>query len=87
VNILFKAVKSRYIHKNQPFGKELFHTVRVAVELDSETETTFWIDEIRRYDPHYYKYLLQVHCKAFPNLFVPIILLFIYNRVSVASGF
>jgi hypothetical protein len=41
-------VKSRYLRRDQKFGIELPHTVKRSLEIDSEMNTTFWIDVIQK---------------------------------------
>jgi Reverse transcriptase (RNA-dependent DNA polymerase) len=45
---LIKAVKKRYFRKHQKFGIELPKTVKRALEIDKETNTTFWADAIKK---------------------------------------
>jgi Reverse transcriptase (RNA-dependent DNA polymerase) len=45
---IIKATKSRYLRKDQKFGIELPHSVKRALEIDRETQTTYWIDAIKK---------------------------------------
>jgi hypothetical protein len=47
-NQLIKAVKKCYFRENQKYGIELPKTVKRALEIDRETETTFWKDAIQK---------------------------------------
>jgi hypothetical protein len=45
---IIKAVKKRYFWKLQKYGIEMPKTVKRALEIDDETDTTFWCDAIRK---------------------------------------
>ena len=45
---IIKAVKKRYFRRHQKYGIELPKTVKRALEIDQETETTFWKDAIKK---------------------------------------
>jgi hypothetical protein len=45
---IIKAAKKRYFRKHQKYGIEMPKTVRRALEIDAETNTTFWRDAIRK---------------------------------------
>lgn len=45
---VIKALKKRYFRKMEKFGLELPKTVQRALEIDRETNTTFWKDAIRK---------------------------------------
>ena len=45
---VIKAMKKRYFRKQEKFGIELPKTVQRALEIDRETNTTFWRDAIRK---------------------------------------
>jgi hypothetical protein len=45
---IIKATKSRYLRKDQKFGIELPHSVKSALEIDRETQSTYWIDAIKK---------------------------------------
>jgi hypothetical protein len=42
------AVRTRYMRIYQKFGIKLPHTVKRALEINEGTDTTFWIDAIRK---------------------------------------
>jgi hypothetical protein len=43
-----KTAASRYVRTDQKFGLELPKTVKRALEIDAETNTTFWRDALQR---------------------------------------
>ena len=45
---ILKAVKKRYFRIQQKYGIEMPKTVKRALEIDKETNTTFWTDAIRK---------------------------------------
>ena len=45
---ILKAVKSRYMRPHQKLGFEIPKTVKHTLEIDRETETTFWQDAIKK---------------------------------------
>lgn len=45
---IIKAIKKRYFRKMEKFGLELPKSVQRALEIDKETNTTYWQDAIRK---------------------------------------
>ena len=47
-NRILKAMQKRYFRTHQKFGIEVPKTVKRALEIDDETNTTFWRDAIAK---------------------------------------
>jgi len=47
-NRIIKAMKTRYLRRNQKYGIEMPKDVKRALEIDAETGTTFWRDAIAK---------------------------------------